>query len=66
METFLNLDVLEVKIEKVAALCESLRYENNLLREQLAASETQREELAQRMREASSRLSALMERLPES
>lgn len=60
-----ELNALESKIAQVASLCRSLRAENNLLRQQLAAAEADRKKLEERMETARTRLEQLAQKLPE-
>jgi len=61
-----ELNALEGKIARVALLCQTLRAENGRLRQQLAAAETQRMDLASRMDTARGRIETLVQQLPES
>ena len=60
-----ELDALEAKIEQVVALVHQLRAENEVLKNQIAAAESERLHLRQTMNAARDRLEGLMERLPE-
>ena len=60
-----ELNALENKIVLVASLCRTLRAENMQLRQQLAAADDDRKELAERMESARSRLEQLAGQLPE-
>ncbi len=60
-----ELNLLEGKIAQVVALCRTLRTENQGLREQLAAAESERDRLAERMATACQRLEQLAQQLPE-
>jgi len=64
METDLN--VLEAKLTQLVELCQSLRAENLQLRQELAQARDDTKQLKSQMTEASSRLEALIERLPQS
>ena len=59
------LSALEGKIAGVATLCRALRAENLQLRQQLAALESERAGLAQRMESARGRIEQLAGQLPE-
>lgn len=60
-----ELNALENKIVLVTSLCRTLRAENMQLRQQLAAADDDRKELAERMESARSRLELLAGQLPE-
>ena len=60
-----ELDALEAKIEQVVALVHQLRAENEVLKNQIAAAESERLHLRQTMTVARERLEGLMEKLPE-
>jgi uncharacterized protein (TIGR02449 family) len=60
-----ELNALEGKIVQVSSLCRALRSENNLLRQQLAAAETERNGLAERTEMARERIERLVQQLPE-
>lgn len=60
-----ELNALESKIAQVAALCRALRTENADLRQQLAAAESDRQQMADRMEQARERLELLAQQLPE-
>ena len=60
-----DLDALEHKLAQLIALTRELRSSNDVLRRQLAAALEHNRELAQRMQQATLRLDALLERLPE-
>ena len=60
-----ELDMLENKVAQVVSLCRALRSENNLLRQQLAAAESEKIRLAERMEKARERVEQLAQRLPE-
>ncbi|WP_313951889.1 hypothetical protein [Accumulibacter sp.] len=61
-----ELNALESRVAEVVALCRSLRTDNDLLREQLAVAETEKQRLAERMGTACVRLEQLALQLPES
>ncbi len=60
-----ELNALESKIVQVASLCRTLRAENTLLRQQLAAAEAEKNGLTERMETARSRIEQLVQQLPE-
>ena len=60
-----ELNALESKIAQVAALCRSLRAENDDLRQQLAAADVAKQDLAGRIEIARLRLEAIVEQIPE-
>ena len=60
-----DLDLLEQKIAALIAHARALRSANEALHRDLAVSQEQNRALARRMEQASTRLDALLERLPE-
>jgi cell division protein ZapB len=60
-----HLEELEAKVEQVVALVHQLRAENEVLKNQMAAAETERLHLRQTMTVARERLEGLMDKLPE-
>lgn len=60
-----DLDLLEQKIAALIAQTRALRSANEALHRDLAVSQEQSRALARRMEQASTRLDALLERLPE-
>jgi cell division protein ZapB len=60
-----ELNALEGKITQVTSLCRALQSENNLLRQQLAAAEAEKNGLAERMETARKRIERLVQHLPE-
>ncbi len=60
-----ELEALEGKIDQVIGLIHQLRAENEVLRNQLAAGETERLSLREKMTAARERLESLMDKLPE-
>lgn len=60
-----ELNALESKIAQVAALCRALRTENADLRQKLASSESERQQMAERMEQARGRLEQLALKLPD-
>lgn len=61
-----ELNALEEKIDEFVQLCQQLRSENIQLRQQLASASNENRHLAEKINNASSRLEALLARLPES
>jgi cell division protein ZapB len=61
-----ELSALEEKIDQFVGLCQQLRSENIQLRQQLASASSENKHLAEKINIASSRLEALLTRLPES
>lgn len=61
----MELEFLETKVNDVLALLQQLRAENEVLRNQIAAAESERLELRQAMTAARERLESLRDRLPE-
>ncbi len=60
-----ELTALEAKVRQAAELCQQLRAENRALRQQLAAAESERQQLAGKVDGARTRLERLLERMPE-
>ena len=60
-----ELEALEAKIEQVVALIHQLRAENEVLKNQIAAAESERLHLRQTMTAARERLEGLVDKLPE-
>ena len=60
-----EIEALERKIEEVIALVQQLRAENEVLRNQMAAAETERLELRQKMTVARERLEGLLGKIPD-
>lgn len=60
-----ELDALEAKVEQVVALVHQLRAENEVLKNQIAAADSERLQLRQTMTAARERLEGLMDKLPE-
>ena len=60
-----ELEALEAKIEQVVALIHQLRAENDVLKNQMAAAESERLHLRQTMTAARERLEGLVDKLPE-
>ncbi|MDP3538376.1 MAG: hypothetical protein Q8S26_06690 [Azonexus sp.] len=60
-----ELEALEAKIEQVVALVHQLRAENEVLKNQMVAAESERLHLRQTMTAARERLEGMMDKLPE-
>ena len=60
-----ELEALETKIEQAVALIHQLRAENEVLKNQMAAAESERLHLRQTMTAARERLEGLMDKIPE-
>ena len=60
-----DLDLLEQKLRLLIAQSRELRASNEALRRELAAAHERNRSLAQRMQQATMRLDALLERLPQ-
>jgi cell division septum initiation protein DivIVA len=60
-----EIEALESKIEQVVALVHQLRAENDVLKNQIAAAESERLHLRQTMTSARERIEVLMDKLPE-
>ena len=58
-----ELNALESKVAQVASLCRALRAENALLRQQIAATESERKSLLELMDSARVRIEHLAEQL---
>lgn len=63
METQLN--TLETKLGQLLELCQSLRAENQKLRQQVAIANDQNKQLSERVSHARLRMEALLEKIPE-
>ena len=59
-----DLKVLEEKVARLIALCQSLREENVQLRQELAQAQDDTRQLRENMMLASAKLEALIDRLP--
>lgn len=60
-----DLTALEHKVEQFLAFCQGLRAENQALRGRVAGLEEEKLQLVNKIATASTRLEALMDRLPE-
>ena len=60
-----ELEALEAKIEQVVDLVHQLRAENDVLKNQMVAAESERLHLRQTMTAARERLEGLVDKLPE-
>ena len=60
-----QLATLEEKVRQAAQLCQRLRDENRGLRQQLAALQGDRKQLAEKIDGARSRLENLLKQIPE-
>jgi cell division protein ZapB len=60
-----ELDTLEAKIRQVAELCLTLRRENVALRQQFLVAQQDNKQLATRLDAAKTRLTAMLDSLPE-
>ena len=60
-----DLTLLEDKLALLIAHADELRAANEVLRRDLAATQEQNRTLSQRMQQATTRLDALLDRLPE-
>jgi cell division protein ZapB len=61
-----ELNMLEQKIQQLVQLCQRLRKDNGLLRQQLASAQNENKRLADKIGAAQSRLEALLDQVPES
>lgn len=60
-----DLESLETKLSQLVSVCKTLRSENFSLRQQLAQAQNDSQQLRENVELVSSRLEALIERLPE-
>lgn len=60
-----ELDTLQAKIRQVVELCQNLRRENIALRQQLLAVQQDNKQLNTRLDAAKTRLTAVLDSLPE-
>ena len=60
-----ELEALEIKVDQVLELVHQLQAENEVLRNRIAAAESERLDLRQKMALACERLEAMMDKLPE-
>lgn len=60
-----ELDTLETRIRQVAELCQMLRGENQNLQRRLLALEQSNQQLSSRLEAARTRLTAVLDTLPE-
>ena len=60
-----DIDALSVRIERLLSIMKKLSDDNIRLRNELASSAQQHEQMQQRMTEARSRVEAALARLPE-
>ncbi len=60
-----DLKSLETKLSQLVSVCKTLRSENFSLRQQLAQAQNDSHQLRENVELVSSRLEALIERLPE-
>jgi cell division protein ZapB len=60
-----DLKSLETKLSQLVSVCKTLRSENLSLRQQLAQAQNDSHQLRENVELVSSRLEALIERLPE-
>ncbi len=60
-----ELFALEEKLEQFITMCQGLRAQNQELRTRLAALESEKKRLSDRIDAACARLEGLMQRLPE-
>lgn len=60
-----DLKALEDKLKQLIGLCQTLRHENLELRQELAQAQDDAKQLRDNMTQASTRLEALLQRLPE-
>lgn len=61
-----ELETLEAKIRLITEYCETLRSDNVDLRQQLLTTQLELKQVTTRLETASTRLQALLEKIPES
>lgn len=61
-----ELETLEAKIRLITEYCETLRNDNVELRQQLLATQLELRQMTTRLETASTRLQALLDKIPES
>ena len=60
-----EIDSLDEKVQQLAQLCQKLRKDNSHLRQQLATARDENQRLSEKITTATSRLEALLDKLPE-
>ena len=60
-----ELKSLEEKISQFVALCQRLRSDNHVLRQQLASAQNENKQLAEKIGDAKTRLESLLTQIPE-
>ena len=60
-----ELKSLEAKINQFVALCQRLRADNHLLRQQLATAQNQSKQLSEKIGDAQTRLETMLTHIPE-
>ncbi|MGE5386984.1 MAG: hypothetical protein ACM3SV_13965 [Betaproteobacteria bacterium] len=60
-----ELEALEIKVEQALEMIHQLQAENEVLRNRIAAADTERLDLRQKISAARERLETLMDKLPE-
>ncbi len=56
---------LDEKVQQLAQLCQKLRTDNSLLRQQLLSAKDENQRLSEKISTAASRLESLLEKLPD-
>lgn len=56
---------LDEKVQQLAQLCQKLRTDNSLLRQQLVSAKDENQRLSEKISTATSRLESLLEKLPD-
>jgi cell division protein ZapB len=60
-----ELNALDDKVSQLAQLCQKLRKDNNQLRQQLAAAQSESKRLADKVNTAATRLEGLLNQIPD-
>ena len=60
-----EISSLDDKVQQLAQLCQRLRKDNSLLRQQLATARDENQHLSEKINTAATRLEALAEKIPE-
>ncbi len=60
-----EINSLDDKVQQLALLCQRLRKDNSQLRQQLASARDENQRLSEKISTATTRLEALVERIPE-
>jgi cell division protein ZapB len=60
-----ELNALDDKVSQLAQLCQKLRKDNNQLRQQLVAAQSESKRLAEKVNTAATRLEGLLNQIPD-